>query len=70
MDSGFNMLGQFQGDSSLGMEPSHQAQSPAFPSIGSNGVHISLVEFYPDFTGGYGGGSFDMFNFSNWTQDM
>ena len=45
MDSGFNMLGQFQGDPSLGMEPSHQAQSPAFPSIRSNGVHISLVKF-------------------------
>ena len=70
MDSGFNMLGQFQGDTSLGMEPSHQAQSPAFPSIRSNGVHISLVEFYPDFTGGSPSGGFDPTNFSNWTQDM
>ena len=34
MDSGFNMLGQFQGDSSLGMEPSHQGQSVEIRQVG------------------------------------
>ena len=34
MDSGFNMLGQFQGDTSLGMEPSHQGQLVEFRHVG------------------------------------
>ena len=63
MDSGFNMLGQFQGDSSLGMGPSHQAQSPAFPSIGSAGPKISLVQYHPEYLSEESVRTYDVGNF-------
>ena len=47
MDSGFNMLGQFQGDSSLGLGSFQGNSQPSFGQLSPAGMGASLQNIGP-----------------------
>ena len=51
MDSGFNMLGQFQGDSSLGLGSFQGNSHPSFASANPEGLMVQQTGWYKELDG-------------------